>query len=119
MRASLVVVCSLILGVSAALGSAPAKLLGPDDLRYEGAFRLPGAPTDQNGFEYGGTALAWYPEHGSLLLVGRDWFQRVAEIAIPAVRRGAGSRRRAVRMCRRRPFVRRGHGIPVGSWTRV
>lgn len=59
------------------------------DLVYLGAFRLPSGPTDQTSFEYGGTALAFNPQRGTLFIVGHDWYQRVAEITIPAVSNGS------------------------------
>jgi hypothetical protein len=75
----------------------PAGLLRPEDLAYEGAFRLPerepGAP-DAEGWEYGGQALAYWPggdptgdedgHPGSLFGTGHDVWNFVSEIAIPA-----------------------------------
>jgi hypothetical protein len=54
------------------------------DLVYTGAFRLPGPTSEKQTFEYGGTALSYWPEHDSLLVVGHDWYQQVAEISIAA-----------------------------------
>ncbi len=90
MRLVLAVVFGVVAALSAAIGQAPARLIGPDDLRYEGAFRLPAGASDQESFDYGGTALGWSVERGSLFLVGHDWFQRAAEITVPAAKRGAG-----------------------------
>jgi hypothetical protein len=66
-----------------------SNLLKPSDLVYQGAFRLP----DDEGWEYGGSALAYYPlgDHnglkdgysGSLYATGHDWYQKVSEITIP------------------------------------
>lgn len=39
-------------------------------------------------FAYGGTGLAFNPARGSLFMVGHDWHQMVAEVAVPAIRRG-------------------------------
>lgn len=58
-------------------------LLQPANFVYAGAFRLPLGPDTPNSFDYGGTALAFYPAHGSLLAVGNSQFQRTAEISIP------------------------------------
>jgi hypothetical protein len=68
---------------------APTPTTAPrfrfEDLAYQGYFRLPSGSGTEQSFEYGGTALAYYAAHGSLLLVGHDWHQRVAEISIPTV----------------------------------
>lgn len=65
---------------------ANLRLLGPSDLVYEGAFRLPqgslGTP-DDDAFAYGGTALAYNPARDSLFLVGHDWHQLTTEVSIP------------------------------------
>ncbi len=88
----------LLLTVSIFLATAtlpiPAQtkaLLGPDDFAYVGAFRLPRSGADQTSFDYGGTALAYYPAHDSLLIVGHDWHQRVAELTIPELRKAASA----------------------------
>ena len=57
--------------------------LKPTDLVYEGAFRLPGAESDQKTFDYGGTALAYDPGRNGLFAVGHDWYQLTAEVSIP------------------------------------
>jgi hypothetical protein len=73
------------------------ELLQPTDLQYLGAFRLPdwvdGDP-DEESWEYGGQALAYYPNgdpggggdgfHGSLFGTGLDTLNYVSEISIPA-----------------------------------
>ena len=71
----------------------PAALLQPDDLVYEGAFRLPEAP-DEFGWGYSGYAMTYYPEGdsdgpqdgypGSLFILGHDHRQQVGEVSIPA-----------------------------------
>jgi hypothetical protein len=72
------------------------ELIRPDDLVYRGAFRLPiradDAP-DEEGWEYGGQALAYYPDGdpggesdgypGSLFGTGHDVWNYVSEISIP------------------------------------
>ena len=79
--------------VTASLGSwqptPQAWLIQRENLVYTGAFRLPRGADTQHSFEYGGTALAFNPAHATLLLVGHDWHQRVAEIDIPEARQGA------------------------------
>lgn len=79
--------------VDLAAGVPEPGLLQSSDLRYLGAFRVPGgdfgSPKD-SGFHYGGTALVYNPARDSLLMVGHDWHQLVAEIRVPrAVKRGA------------------------------
>lgn len=61
------------------------RLLQSTDLVYQGAFRLPKGKVGGSSFDYGGTALAFNPVHNSLFIVGHDWQQDVAEIAIPAI----------------------------------
>jgi len=69
------------------------KLLEPEDLTYEGAFRLP----DESGvssWEYSGHGLTYYPDGdpdgdedgfpGSLFGIGHDHQLAVSEISIPA-----------------------------------
>lgn len=64
-------------------------LVQKDDLVYTGAFRLPAPLNKQQTFEWGGTALSYWPAHNSLLLVGLDWHQQVAEVSIPDPGRGS------------------------------
>lgn len=59
-------------------------LVQKQDLVYVGAFRLPAPVNKTQTFEWGGTALAYWPAHDSLLLVGHDWYQQVAEVSIPS-----------------------------------
>jgi hypothetical protein len=61
-------------------------LVTRDGLVYAGAFRLPGGSINGSSFGFGGTALAFNPSSNSLFLVGHDWHQLVAEVAIPDVR---------------------------------
>jgi hypothetical protein len=55
------------------------------DLVYQGAFRLPSGTFGGSSFAYGGTAPAYNPTNHSLFLVGHDWDQQVAEVAIPQI----------------------------------
>jgi hypothetical protein len=64
-------------------GSLPLVQL--NNLIYQGAFRPYQGSTDQLSFNYGGTALAHNPANNSLFMVGHDWYQRSAEINIPAL----------------------------------
>lgn len=68
-------------------------LVRPANLIYEGAFRVPAGTMGTTSFAYGGTALAFNPVHRSLFIVGHDWQQQVAEIAIPDIRAGSSLRR--------------------------
>lgn len=74
--------------VAPGVDAAAAPLVQPQDLQYVGAFRVPAGPIGSSSFDYGGTALAFEPEGGSLFVVGHDWHQQVAEIAVPAIRKG-------------------------------
>lgn len=65
-----------------------ATLLHQDDLHYLGAFNVPHGDNGSSTFEYGGTALAYNPARNSLLMVGHDWGQAVAELSIPALKTG-------------------------------
>src|SRR2546428_3383622 len=65
-------------------GSGP--LVRASNLVYEGAFRLPAETIGDSSFAYGGTALGFNPARNSLFVVGHDWQQHVAEIAIPEIR---------------------------------
>ena len=65
------------------------RLVQRTDLSYEGAFRVPAGQIGGSSFEYAWTGLAFNPERQSLFVTGHDWHQQVAEISIPAIRRGA------------------------------
>ena len=62
-------------------------LLQQSDLIYEGAFRVPAGKlgANEDGFAYGGTALAYNPENNSLFAVGHVYDQMTAEIGIPQI----------------------------------
>ncbi len=66
-------------------------LVQPNDLVYQGAFRLPagefGAP-QYTGFAYGGPGVAYNPANDSLFIVGHDWYQLTAEVKIPQIIKG-------------------------------
>lgn len=84
---------SVLLALSVLAFSTPllaatttAPLVQKADLVYQGAFRVPNATaSDTTSFNYGGTALGFNPVNNSLFMTGHDWYQRTAEISIPAV----------------------------------
>lgn len=54
---------------------------------YIGACRVPnqdGSGSTNNSFGYGGHALGYNPANNSLFYGGHDWYQKLAEIAIPS-----------------------------------
>jgi hypothetical protein len=65
-----------------------AGLVQAADMQYLGAFKVPHGDLGASTFEYGGTAVAFNPKNNSLFVVGHDWDQAIAEIAIPAVKTG-------------------------------
>jgi hypothetical protein len=91
----LLATCSMALALqwsrvsAAAQPRGPAPLVQKSDLVYTGAFRLPAPSGEKATFEWGGTALTYWPAHDSLLVVGHDWYQRVAEVNIPTAAREA------------------------------
>ncbi len=71
---------------------AGAGLVGPADLVYEGAFRVPSGKfgSDANAiFDYSDDGLAYYAAHDSLFIKGHTYGQMVAEISIPAAVKSA------------------------------
>src|SRR2546428_10252350 len=62
-----------------------SPLIQQTALVYQGAFRLPPWTSDSASFGYGGTALAYNPAQNSLFIVGHDWYQKTAEVAIPPI----------------------------------
>ena len=75
---------------SGALQAGP--LIQPDDLVYQGAFRLPDGP-EEFGWGYSGAAMTYYPDGdpngpadgypGSIFGTGHNWNQYVSEVSIP------------------------------------
>jgi hypothetical protein len=57
--------------------------LSSSSLVYQGAFLLPAQISDKQTFAYGGTAIAYNGAKKSLFVVGHDWYQLSAEVAIP------------------------------------
>jgi len=72
--------------------AAMGSLIQPEDLIYQGAFRLPEG-SNETSWEWGGTAVAYYhkgdPEGpddeypGSIFATGHEWEQQISEISIP------------------------------------
>jgi hypothetical protein len=64
---------------------ADAIKLGPSNLQYLGAFRLPhGVPPGcAYGFDYALTGLAFNPQHHSLFINNHVYEQKTAEVTIP------------------------------------
>src|SRR4030095_13820979 len=60
-----------------------AKLLQSGDLTFVGSFRVPASAGGEDTPSFGGTALAYWPAHDSLIMVGHDHHQRVTEFSIP------------------------------------
>ncbi len=66
-------------------------LLGPDDFTYLGAFRLPGGDDPPRTFAYGGNAMTFNPDNGTLFVMGHNRMpygelpdgNQLAEISIP------------------------------------
>lgn len=65
------------------LGIRAERLLQQSDLTYIGGFKTPFGATIADSYAYGGTALAYWPAHDTILLVGHDQYQKVAEVTIP------------------------------------
>lgn len=71
--------------------ASSGSLVQPEDFTYLGAFRLPGAEERPNTFEYGGNAMTYNPDNGTLFIMGHDrmpWGalpdgNQVAEVTIP------------------------------------
>lgn len=74
-------------GSSASGGSGGLPRIGADDIVYTGSFELPhddGSGTTEGAITYGGNALGYRADTGSLFIGGHDWYQRLGEIGIPA-----------------------------------
>jgi len=78
-------------GGGVSTNSSPS-LIQPDDLVYQGAFRLPEGSNGSN-WEYSGYAMTYYPagdpegpddgHPGSLFALGHDHHQQISEITLP------------------------------------
>ncbi len=89
----LILIAVFLLGLVPSWAQTPDEtLIYPENFSYRGAFRLPADPAEGMGWEYGGAAMAYYPDGdstssdaypGSLFATGHAYHQYVAEIAIP------------------------------------
>lgn len=89
----LMIISAMLAGLVPSWAQTPDEtLLYPENFSYRGAFRLPSDPAEGLGWEYGGGALAYYPDGdpistdaypGSLFAAGHAYHQYVGEIAIP------------------------------------
>ncbi|MBI1294246.1 hypothetical protein GC175_04725 [bacterium] len=80
--------CTLGLGFlwpSAAQSPADLPLLTPDDLRYEGAFRLPADEFGLSSMNYSEGPLFYHPDRESIFIVGHAHQQAIAEFAVPEI----------------------------------
>ncbi|MEO8259163.1 MAG: hypothetical protein ABI868_17590 [Acidobacteriota bacterium] len=80
--------CGFALAAAASLalqGQQSSPLVQPRDLILDGSFRLPAGRFGASEFAYGGTALAFNAANGSLLMVGHDQQQMVAEVTVPPI----------------------------------
>lgn len=72
--------------------AAPSgNLVQPGDFTYLGAFRLPGGDEPPQTFAYGGNAMTYNPDNGTLFITGHDRLpygdlpdgDQIAEVSIP------------------------------------
>ena len=88
----IVIIAVVAVALVAGFAHAQDHRIQPDDLVYQGAFRLPDGP-DEYAWGWSGQGLTYCPKGdpngpadghpGSLFGVGHDWNQYVSEIAIP------------------------------------
>lgn len=69
--------------VTATYQTIDSGLLGPTDLTYLGAFKLPPGTVGTSSFDFSGPGLTYFSTHNSLFLVGHPFQQQVAEVSIP------------------------------------
>lgn len=80
---------------SAVLPIGNMAVVQKESLVYQGSFALPSQEINGSRFGYGGTAMAFNRERGTLFLVGHDSHQKAAEITIPEIRRDLSALDRA------------------------
>lgn len=56
---------------------------------YLGAFRLPAGSSDTTSLDYSEGRIAFNPLRNSLYISGHDWYQRIGEVTIPALKTGS------------------------------
>ena len=98
-RAECLLLLLLVITIPDPASGAGSALIRPEDLVYEGAFRLPGESGGSN-WEYSGYGMAYYPggdpqgpadgHPGSLFVIGHDHHQLVSEVSIPVPVLSAG-----------------------------
>ncbi|MDB5103941.1 MAG: hypothetical protein JWP91_1630 [Fibrobacteres bacterium] len=122
-----------LLMATVAGASAQSTRLLPENLIYQGAFRLPENTTsdDLKAWNYGGSALAFYPDGdpsgaadgypGSLFGVGHPYGMQVSEISIPAPKKLNGSNADALPVAKTLQGFQNitGGVLPAGSEVRV
>ena len=67
------------------------NVIHPEDIEYLGAFRLPGGEDTPQTFAYGGNAMTFNPDNGTLFITGHDRIaygdlpdgDQIAEVSIP------------------------------------
>ena len=107
-------------------GKAPPNTISPDDLVYEGAFRLPRGGKVAATWGYSGSALAYYPDGdptgpddghpGSLFGIGHPYGGMLSEVAIPAPVIPRGKDRRGLNTARTlQPFTKVHAGLTGGD----
>lgn len=72
---------------AATQAALPTRLVQAADLVHLGSFTLPAVPgrDGQDGFAYAHGIIAFNPAQQSLFVVGHDWYQQIAEVAIPEI----------------------------------
>lgn len=113
--------------------SAQSRRLQPENLVYQGAFRLPENTTSSEikTWNYGGSALAFYPDGdptgpadgfpGSLFGVGHNYGMQVSEISIPVPKKLAGKNTDALPVAKTLQGFQNitGGVLPAGAEVRV
>ncbi|MEZ4836768.1 MAG: hypothetical protein R2873_33045 [Caldilineaceae bacterium] len=80
--------CTLSLGLfwtTTAQSPTDLSLLTIDDLRYEGAFRLPADEFGLSSMNYSEGPLFYHPDRESIFIVGHAHQQAIAEFAVPEI----------------------------------
>lgn len=60
--------------------------LSKASMKYEGAFKFPNTPMGASNYGYPGV-FSYNPKNNSIIGVGHDWHQMVAEFSIPEIRK--------------------------------
>ncbi len=80
-----VAICLVLLQCTSVRGQSPASLplLEIEDLRFEGAFRVPADEYGISSMNYAEGPLAYHPGRHSLYIVGHSHHQAIAEFGVP------------------------------------